>query len=82
MRRVDSPYTYAREVYKVPAYVGVRVRLDGDAGELAIPPKRDRNVYIRFDGEVKIRGPFHPTASGIEYLPLVGTADRVAAAER
>jgi hypothetical protein len=79
VKRVDTPYTYARTAYNVPAYVGVRVRLDGDEGELAIPPRRDRNVYIRFDGEVKIRGPYHPTSSGIEYFPLVGTAAGIAA---
>jgi hypothetical protein len=77
VKRCDTPYTYVREYHKLPAYVGVRVRVDGRDGELVTPPRADRFVYIRFDGEVKIRGPFHPTASGIEYLPLVGTADRV-----
>jgi hypothetical protein len=77
VKRCDTPYTYARTYYNVPAYVGVRVRMDGRDGELVVPPRRDRNVYIRFDGEVKIWGPFHPTSSGIEYLPMVGAADRV-----
>jgi hypothetical protein len=72
MRRVDSPYTYVRSYYKVPAYVGVRVRADGRDGELAVPRHSNHYIYIRFDGEVKISGPFHPT-DRIEYLPLVGT---------
>jgi hypothetical protein len=77
MKRVDTPYTYARTAYNVPAYVGVRVRVDGVEGELVVPPRRDRYVYVRYDGQVKIWGPYHPTDSRIEYLPLVGVTDRV-----
>lgn len=61
-------YAYVRNYYKVPAYVGVRVRVNGRDGVLTRRRCGDQYVYIRFDGETRPTGPFHPT-DGIDYRP-------------
>jgi len=66
------PYGYVRNYYGVPAYVGVRVRVKGREGVLVDPRRDDQYVYIRFDGERKASGPYHPT-DGIEYRPFPGS---------
>jgi hypothetical protein len=63
------PYTYVRSYYDVPAYVGMAVRVRGRSGVLVKPRRDDQYVYIRFDGETRTAGPFHPTDE-IEYLPI------------
>lgn len=73
--RDDTPYSYVRNYYNVPAYVGVRVRVKGKDGTLVKPRRDDQYVYIQFDGDRKACGPWHPT-DGIEYLPLAGTEAR------
>lgn len=70
--RSYTPYSYVRRYYGVPAYVGVRVRVNGRDGELVDPRRDDQYVYVLFDGERKASGPWHPT-DRIEYLPLTGT---------
>lgn len=59
-------YSYVRRYYGVPAYPGVHVRVVGREGVLVRRRTEDQYVYIRFDGETKVTGPYHPT-DGIEY---------------
>lgn len=74
MRRPPTPdcYDYVRRYYGVPAYVGMRVRVREREGVLVQGRGRsDQYLHIRFDGEDKTSGPYHPT-DGITYL-LVST---------
>lgn len=64
-------YDYVRRYYGVPAYVGVRVTVSGRAGVLVKPRCADQYVHILFDGDKRMRGPYHPT-DGVTYEP-VGT---------
>ncbi len=59
-------YDYVRRYYGVPAFVCVRVSVKGRAGVLAARRRVDQYVYIRFDGNPKATGPWHPT-DGITY---------------
>jgi hypothetical protein len=61
-------YDYVRRFYRVAAYIGVRVRYHGREGVLVQKSHGDQYVHIRFDGETRVSGPFHPT-DGITYLP-------------
>lgn len=72
----DRPdcYDYVRRYYRVPAYIGMRVRLyDSRRDELVegvlVKSRGDQYVYILLDGDTKARGPYHPT-DGIEYLTI------------
>ncbi len=61
-------YEYVRNYYKVPAYVGRLVRVQGRGdGVLVNRRTSDQYIYIKFDGEKRADGPFHPT-DGIDYL--------------
>lgn len=62
-------YDYVRLYYRVPAYIGVRVKLrNGREGVLVQGPGRgDQYLHVRFEGETRVSGPYHPT-DGIEYL--------------
>jgi hypothetical protein len=60
-------YDYVRRYYGVPAYIGMRVKVDGLAEGVLVKSRGDQYVYFRLDGETKTRGPYHPT-DGIEYL--------------
>lgn len=68
-RRPPTPdcYDYVRRYYGVPAHIGVRVRVRDREGVLVDRKPGDQYVYIRFDGEQRVSGPFHPT-DGITYL--------------
>lgn len=59
-------YDYVRRYYGVNAYIGMRVRADGREGVL-VTSTGDQYLHIRFDGDKKVSGPYHPT-DGIEYL--------------
>jgi hypothetical protein len=71
-------YDYVRRYYRVPAYVGVRVRrADGKEGALVAPRGGgDQYLHIRLDGERRVSGPYHPT-DGITYL-VVGSQEALA----
>lgn len=61
---------YVERYYKVPARRGQRVRYtpyQGKPVEGVITRVPDQYIWIRFDGDKKASGPFHPT-DGIEYL--------------
>ena len=60
---------YIREAYGVPARRGQRVRYSGGSAPKvgAITSASGQYLYIRFDGESKRTGPFHPTWK-LEYL--------------
>ena len=60
-------YQYVRNYYKVPAYVGVRVKVKDKSGIL-VRSTQGQYVYVLFDGDKRATGPFHPT-DGIEYIP-------------
>lgn len=64
---VSDCYDYVRRCYHVPAYVGVRVKVKDREGVLVAPRSSDQYVHIRFNGETRVTGPFHPT-DGVEYL--------------
>lgn len=64
----EDCYDYVRRYYGVPAYIGVRVRVRNREGVLVNRGPSDQYVYIRFDGDKRVTGPFHPT-DGIEYQP-------------
>lgn len=64
-------YAYVRKYYGIPAYVGMRVRVKEREGVLTRRRASDQYVYIRWDGDKHITGPYHPT-DGIEYLASVG----------
>lgn len=73
-RRVQADcYEYVRNCYHVPAYVGVRVTVKGREGVLVAPRSPDQYVYILFDGDTRVTGPFHPDDS-IRYHPIGGRA--------
>lgn len=59
-------YDYVRRYYGVPAYIGVRVKVSGREGVL-VNSRCQHYLYIRFDGDMRVAGPYHPT-DGIEYL--------------
>ncbi len=69
MKRPPMPdcYDYVRRHYGVPAYVGARVRIENREGVL-VRSTTGQYVEVRFDGERRVTGPYHPT-DGIEYLP-------------
>jgi hypothetical protein len=66
--RLPKPdcYDYVRRYYGVPAHIGVRVRVGGREGVLA-QARPDQYLHIRFDGEARVSGPYHPT-DDIAYL--------------
>lgn len=61
---------YIRKTYNVPAKRGARVRYtgDGDPRDGTIASSDGSYIRIRWDGEVLIDGPYHPTWK-MEYLP-------------
>lgn len=59
-------YDYVRRYYGVPAFIGARVSVGGRTGVLAARRRTDQYVYIRFDGDQKATGPWHPM-DGIAY---------------
>lgn len=63
-------YDYVRKYYHVPAYIGVRVAIHGRTGVLVKHSPSDQYVYVRFDGDKRVTGPFHPTDK-IDYHPEV-----------
>lgn len=68
MRRPPMPdcYDYVRRYYGVPAYVNARVRIGNREGVL-VRSTTGHYVEVRFDGERRVTGPYHPT-DGVEYL--------------
>lgn len=62
-------YDYVRRTYRVPAYIGMRVRYAGREGVLVKPRCSDQYVHVLWDGDPSTKGPYHPT-DGIEYLPV------------
>lgn len=61
-------YDYVRNYYGVPAYIGVRVRVRDREGVLVQGKGHsDQYLHIRFDGDARVSGPYHPT-DHIEYL--------------
>lgn len=73
MRKTQSDcYEYVRRTYGVPAYIGMRVRLETPKGgrkegELVQVYGQELYVHIRMDGE-KRAFPYHPTTEGLTYL--------------
>jgi hypothetical protein len=63
-------YDYVRRYYGVPAHVGAQVReLKAGAttrGVLVRKLGSQQYVWVRWDGETKTTGPYHPT--DLEYL--------------
>jgi hypothetical protein len=63
-------YDYVRNYYGVPAKVGgqVRQRIPGATtrGVLVRKTGSQQYVWVRWDGETKTSGPYHPT--DVEYL--------------
>lgn len=53
-------YDYVRRYYKVPAYVGVRVRLRDREGVLFAPKCSDQYLHVKWDDGAKVTGPYHP----------------------
>lgn len=70
MRDQPDCYDYVRRFYGVPAYIGVRVSVRGRDGALVNHRPSDQYVYIRFDGDRRVSGPYHPTDE-ITYRPEV-----------
>jgi hypothetical protein len=66
MQKFD-PFEYIREVYRVPAKKGQRVRYQKRIG--TITKAKGPYIYIMLDGDLKPTGPYHPT-SDIEYLEI------------
>lgn len=66
-----DPLQYIRDQYQVAAYKGKRVRYTASEKatprEGAITGAEGPYIMIRFDGDKRATGPFHPT-DGIEYL--------------
>lgn len=58
-RLQPDAYEYVRNYYRVPAYVGVRVQGDGEAGVIVKPRVPDQYVHVLFDGK-KHAVPVHP----------------------
>ena len=69
MRPQTDCYDYVRNYYKVPAYIGARVRVSGREGVLVDHHPSDQYLWIKFDGDKKPRGPYHPK-DGIEFLDI------------
>lgn len=59
-------YDYVRRTYRVPAYIGVRVRVGGKTGVLVPATSEQHYLHVRFDGE-RYAVHAHPT-SDVEYL--------------
>lgn len=61
---------YIRSTYNVPAKRGGRVRYTGgdEPKDGAIASSDGSYVNVRWDGEKRIKGPYHPTWK-MEYLP-------------
>jgi hypothetical protein len=59
-------YDYVRRYYRVPAFIGVKVRVRGRAGILVASKHHDQYLHVQFDGETKA-DIYHPT-DGVEYL--------------
>ena len=61
---------YIRKTYGVPAKRGVRVRYTGDPKpkDGAIVSSNGTYIRVRWDGQSKTDGPYHPTWK-MEYLP-------------
>ena len=60
-------YDYVRGYYNVPAYIGMRVRINGREGVLVKHSKGDQYVHVYFDGDKARDWTFHPT-DDVEYL--------------
>lgn len=75
-------YEYVRSYYKVPAYVGVKVKVEGRSGVLVKPKHGGQYVDILFDGDKRPTGPFHPNdmvyliESGRSLAAVAGTVDQ------
>jgi len=72
MKGLPTPdcYDYVRRTYGVPAYIGVRVKLQGQFGvrEGVLMAGRDSQyLHILFDGDTRVSSPYHPT-DGVEYV--------------
>lgn len=66
----NDPLQYIRDTYKVPAFVGARVKYRGQTGIIL----RGKNQYIvvQLDGELPSKaGVYHPTWE-MEYLTKQG----------
>lgn len=68
--RLSAPdcYAYVRNCYHVPAYVGVRVTVKDREGVL-VRNSACQYIYVLFDGDTRITGPFHPD-DNITYHPI------------
>jgi hypothetical protein len=60
-------YDYVRRYYQVPAYVGVKVKAGDKAGVLVNRSGAGQYVYVKWDGDKRVPGPYHPT--DVEYQP-------------
>lgn len=60
-------YDYVRTYYGVPAFIGRLVRVKDKEGVLVNKPGAGQYIYIKFAGDKRASGPFHPT-DGIDYL--------------
>ena len=61
-------YEYVCKFYKKPVHVGVVVRTGkGRRGRIARKDGTQQYVYVRFDGERRVLGPFHPL--DLDYFP-------------
>lgn len=65
----EDCYAYVRKYYGVEAYIGKRVRVKGRGEGVLKRTRQGQYLYIQFDDEPGIVGPFHPT-HGVDYLPL------------
>jgi hypothetical protein len=70
-----SGFEYIRAYYRVPAARGVRVRYSGmgPAREGVIISASGQYLWLRFDGETRRSGPYHPTWE-MEYLVPAASA--------
>lgn len=66
MRNLPDCYDYIRNYYRVPAYIGMRVRAGGREGVLVRATGSTQYLHIKFD-DGKSNGVYHPT-DGIEYI--------------
>lgn len=73
-------YEYVRNYYHVPAYVGVRVKVRDREGVLVAPRCPNQYVYVLFDGDTKMTGPFHPD-DHVTYHPVSQHVEIVATKE-
>lgn len=65
MNKLDC-YNYVRQTYGVPAYIGVRVRIDKGEGVIVAARSDLHYIHVRFDNR-SFSVPCHPTDS-VEYL--------------